>query len=727
LRERIVKVMRSALPKQLSAAGAAIALVGLLSVSSGRAGGDPPAAPLTTVAAIRHLSPQEAEQGLPVKLQGVISYNAPGFNLMFLQDETGGIYVHPRGLDATLGQLPAGTLVSIEGITVPGQFAPRVEGPNKTPVTVTRLGERALPDPLQLTIDQLADPQYHGLWIEVGGVVRSLRTFRDANAKWKAVLTVGPSNARFTAVINGKAAHDPTLGELVGAQVRMRGVYGSDFNERRQLLGVRLFVTSRNEITVERKSSGSPFSLHDRPISSLMQFSSDSDSATRACVRGTVTARGGRNGFYMQDDTAGLWVTGEGLPGVHAGNIVNVVGFPALRAWSPVLEDAEVHIEGRGPLPHAKVLSAADALRGEHCFERVVVEAELLQAAQDEFQPAFVMQSGGQVFLAKLAGEAAGQSLPRVAEGSLLRLTGVCFNDVDRQIDPRPFRDQPNEFARTATFRLLLDSPEDIVVAQPPPWWTIQRLAGVVAMLLAVLCAAGLWVALLRRKIAAQTAIIRERLAREAVHDERTRIARELHDTLEQEITGIAMHIDVATALLDQSPDTARQSLDTARLLLDRSRTESRRSIWELRSTALEQGGLAAAFAEQTNESRREGGPDIELSVDGPPRRLPAKTEIHLFRIGHEALTNAIKHSDAQHVSLRLRFDDEEVSVAVEDDGEGFDLPINGAAQNGHFGLLGMRERAAKIQARLEIDSAHGRGTRVSAAVHIPAAQRAVP
>ena len=115
----------------------------------------------------------------------------------------------------------------------------------------------------------------------MGGVVRSFRTFLDANTKWNAVLTVGPSNARFTAVLHGKAAQDPTLGELVGVQVRMRGVYGSEFNERRQLLGVRPFVTSTNEITVEhRKSSGSPFSLHHRPISSLMQFSSESDSST---------------------------------------------------------------------------------------------------------------------------------------------------------------------------------------------------------------------------------------------------------------------------------------------------------------------------------------------------------------------------------------------------------------------------------------------------------------
>ena len=126
-------------------------------------------------------------------------------------------------------------------------------------------------------------------------------------------------------------------------------------------------------------------------------------------------------------------------------------------------------------------------------------------------------------------------------------------------------------------FKLLISSPGDVVVLLQPSWWTIQRLAGVVALLAVVLCAAALWVVLLRRRIAAQTAVIRQRLAREAVYDERTRIARELHDTLEQEITGIAMHIDAATAILGQSPDTARSSLETARLLLDRSRTESRR------------------------------------------------------------------------------------------------------------------------------------------------------
>jgi signal transduction histidine kinase len=371
-------------------------------------------------------------------------------------------------------------------------------------------------------------------------------------------------------------------------------------------------------------------------------------------------------------------------------------------------------------------LTVSDALGGEHCFQRVEVEAELLQTHQHQSRPALVMEADGQVFLVRFASET-GQWDPQIEEGSVLRLTGICINEVDPQIEPQPNAVYVNQIARTKMFKLLLDSPRDIVIVRSPPWWTIGRLVGVVAVLLTILCAAALWVVMLRRKIAAQTAVIRQRLAREAVHDERTRIARELHDTLEQEMTGISMHIDAAAAILCQSPDTARRSLETARLLLDRSRSESRRSIWDLRSTALERGGLVAAFEEQVAACRENGAPRIELTVGGPPRRLQAKVETHLFRIGVEALSNAIKHGAAQRISIRLDFADDAVTVCVEDDGLGFDVPTNGASHGGHFGLLGMRERAAKIQARFDLSSEKGAGTRVAAVVRAQTVQRLAP
>jgi hypothetical protein len=114
---------------------------------------------LTTVAAIHNLTPQEAARGFPVKLHGVISYTTPDASLMFVQDETGGTYVQPRLLPRQLRELPIGTVVDVEGVTVPGLFAPFVAGAGGRPVVLTAHGQSAMPEPLRVTRDQLADPQ----------------------------------------------------------------------------------------------------------------------------------------------------------------------------------------------------------------------------------------------------------------------------------------------------------------------------------------------------------------------------------------------------------------------------------------------------------------------------------------------------------------------------------------------------------------------------------------
>jgi signal transduction histidine kinase len=695
------------------------ALTPALSQRARESTADEKPATLTSVAAVRRLTTAEAAQGLPVKFLGVITFHAQINRMLFVQDETGGIYVHTKYLQPPQSELPAGTLVEIEGITVPGKFAPFVVGRDNGPVVIRALGQAPLPEPLRLTEDQMSDPQNHSQWIEVGGVVRAFHrgtvTDDEGIDSEQAVLAIGSGGQRFNAVIFGEESRDASFGDLIGAQVRLRGVFGSEFNDRRQLLGMRLFVTSRQEIIVDRPGGGSPFNLPVRPINTLMQFSAGTDNGTRAHVRGRVTLVSGRRGFYMQDDTAGLWVSSDNLPELQSGDAVDVAGFSAKGSWNPVLEDAEIRRESQATPSGAKPVSLSDAFAGGLCFRYVQVEGKLLESSRHELQPTLVLEADGRVFIAQMANAAIG--LPHAEPGSWLRLSGICLNEEAPKTEPDSSAIYSNQPTRTATFQLLLGSPGDIVVMHEPPWWTVQRLVAMVGVLLAILCAAALWVMLLRRKISEQTGIIRERFAREAVYEERTRIARELHDTLEQEMTGIAMHIDVAGAILGKSPDEARRSLETARKLLDRSCVESRRSIWELRSTTLEQGGLVAAFEEQARAIHKATEPRVELTVEGEPRRLPAKVETHLYRIGNEALTNSLKHSGARLISILLRFEPEEVSVCVEDDGGGFDVPTNGTAQTGRFGLLGMKERAAKIHASFQLDSRAGHGTCIRTSV----------
>jgi signal transduction histidine kinase len=295
--------------------------------------------------------------------------------------------------------------------------------------------------------------------------------------------------------------------------------------------------------------------------------------------------------------------------------------------------------------------------------------------------------------------------------GTVVRVTGVCLNKPlhggtgATVSDPRTSLVSPERLH----FRLLVASGGDLVVVRGPPWWTPVRIwtaLGVTALL--ALAFFG-WILSLRRRVAAQTEIIRAQATREAVHEDRTRIARELHDTLEQELTGIAVQLD---AVSDRLPGEhgAAGALGTARALLRHTRTEARRSVWDLRAALLEEGDLWHALRETAHQL--EGGPEIRVSCEGEVRRLPGRVETNLLRIGTEAMTNAVKHSSARTVTVTLTFADE-VRLEVRDDGVGFDASRSTSLQAGHFGWLGIRERAERIGAELVVDSHPGTGTQV--------------
>jgi signal transduction histidine kinase len=673
---------------------------------------------LTTASEIRRLSTAEAAKAYPVKLRGVITYQAVAKTLMFLQDETGGVYISPDFLASPLNHLEPGTSVELSGVTYPGSFAPYVGGMRGRAVECTILGPGQLPEPLWLTPDELLAPRYHSQWVELRGVVRQMQyTTTNDSPRDELSITVGSSAGRFAAVLYGKdASVDPST-NLIGAQVRMRGVYGSIFNEKRQLVGMRLFVNSRRDILVDRPGGEDPFAFPLQPIATLMQFdASPAPVHSRRLVQGRVTLVVGEDGFYMEDASAGLWVQSVARLKIQPGDTIEVAGFPAWGEWNPVIEDAQVRALPGHELPLARNINPSQALSGEYCFRRVQIEAQLLQPTRHTQQPTLVLQSDNRVFLARFASPE--NAIPlSFEEGSRLQLTGICINQPDPLGKPSTPPWIENLVKRPATFYLLIGSASDVVLLSPPPWWTAPRLLLALAVLLAVLLAAGLWAFLLRRQVHVKTEIIRQQMNKAAIHEERERIARELHDSLEQEMTGVVMHLDAAAATLEKSPPATRRSLETARALLDHSRVEARQSIWELRSTALEQGGLVAAFDDLVQSHSSDAGPRVETQMEGTPFRLPPKVESHLLRIAREALTNAIKHSRATRAVLRLVFDPKEVILSIKDDGIGFDVANAAGVKSGHFGILGMKERAGKIQGAFDLQSAPGQGTEIKVVV----------
>jgi signal transduction histidine kinase len=136
-----------------------------------------------------------------------------------------------------------------------------------------------------------------------------------------------------------------------------------------------------------------------------------------------------------------------------------------------------------------------------------------------------------------------------------------------------------------------------------------------------------------------------------------------------------------------------------------------RRSVWDLRQRALEQFDLAGALLESARQATQAAGIKVELQTKGAAQPLPEVVEENLLRIGQEALTNVVKHSRATQVNIQLEFEAQRVLLQLQDNGIGFDLHTCDGPSNGHFGLLGMSERAKRIGGRFVPISAPGSGT----------------
>ena len=198
--------------------------------------------------------------------------------------------------------------------------------------------------------------------------------------------------------------------------------------------------------------------------------------------------------------------------------------------------------------------------------------------------------------------------------------------------------------------------------------------------------------------------------------EERNRLAREIHDTVAQTLAGLALRLEVADALSERDPDRGRAALRNAIGLTKNALDEVRRSVTDLRAAPLEGLTLGEALRRLVEQTGHEHALCAEFTLRGADRPLSPRVEMGVFRIAQEALTNTVNHAEAQTLSVTLDVGEglalhEPLRLEVEDDGRGFN-PAEPPA--GHFGLIGMRERARLLGGTLEIASAPGAGTRIS-------------
>lgn len=308
--------------------------------------------------------------------------------------------------------------------------------------------------------------------------------------------------------------------------------------------------------------------------------------------------------------------------------------------------------------------------------------------------------------------------VPSVADaletGSTVEVTGACVMDVP---NGRP----ADVFPRIRGFFVVLRNETDFrLLARPSPW-TPRLLGGVLAALFVAFLGILAWNVLLRQLVARKAReVIRAKTAELASAlrtDERTRLATELHDSLSQNLTAIALQISSAEHLQARDPAASSLCLTSASRMLESSHAELRRCLWDLRSDILEEPDLCRAVRKTLDPVIGPAALDIALAVSRA--RLSDLVAHNVLSIVRELSVNAVRHGHATQVKVDGSLRDDVLRVSVRDNGRGFDAMSCPGPSTGHYGLEGIRARIRRLDGSFRIESEPGHGTLATFSIRI--------
>lgn len=646
------------------------------------------AEPLRSARVIRGLSPDEAATSLPVEIRGVVTFANEAAITLFIHDGEAGVFVE-QPLEGGGTWPRTGDQVLVKGFTGRGLFAPVIKGQGDAAPQIEITAGGSLPEPRKVDGAELGAPSLDCDWVTVEAQVREV-LMSDGDVVFEC--QAGP--CEFHALLEGPLPPESVPWDLAESRVVIRGVAATIFNAGRQM--TRRFVRVNSLDDVQPLDHGTAQSVPSLVRADELFRVNGAGPQDLVRVRGVAMLSLPGRGLFLRTDGGGLWVQTAQPVDAEPGVMVEVEGWPRAGAMKPFLRARGAVAIGSGEIPPPLRLHAREVLHARHESELVSLEAELLDVFRGEDGTTMELREGGMVFRGLLA-ENDG-TLPDFATGSRLRIAGIAQITSAGAFAPLQEEDK---------LLLRLRSPGDIEILALPPWWTTRRVVIAAASIIAGML--GIYaIARARRRGEQET----QRREFEAVLAERGRFAREIHDSLAQGLTSISLQLECVRDEIAEDPTGAKSHLETARALVRDSLREARRTVWNLRPLALGEADLAAALQRFAADLTRDGRPLCSQQIEGTPRPLRAEHEAALLRIGQESLTNAVKHSGAERVVVRLRFGDDWVTLAVRDDGAGFDVAER--AGKG-FGLAGMHERMDALGGSLSIDSKPGEGTEVSA------------
>ena len=434
---------------------------------------------LTSARAAHQLSIPESRRAYPVRLRVVVTYYDPYIDLrrpaLFVSDSTGGVFISLSSTPAV--PLKAGQLIDVTGVSGSGDFAPIVEH-----ASARLVGESHLPPKSErVSMTNMLTGAEDGHWVEIEGVVRSVQ---ESGMNIFLNLALGDGSL----IAGTVREHAVNYASLVDAKIRLRGNVAPTFNHQMQLTGAHILFPGIETLTVLKPAPADAFALPISPVGGLLRFTANSAFRHRVHIRGSVTLFWPGDVLCIQDGARGICAQTDQVVPVKQGEVIDVIGFPAVGEFTPTLTSASYRLVGRAQPVAPVAVTATEALRGDYDARMVELDGQLISEDKAAKNPTIILSSGKSIF--SVVRPSRFTEFPAGWEmGSTLKITGICSvqGDADE-------RNKGAGFSVPVSFRIMLRSTSDVVVIRKRSWWTAAHALWVLAcaLLVIVLAAAAL-------------------------------------------------------------------------------------------------------------------------------------------------------------------------------------------------------------------------------------------
>ena len=582
------------------------------------------------------------------------------------------------------------------------------------------------PKPTDVTADDYHSGKFDHAYVRICGVVRDVFT-DEIDPDW-IFLVIGTKQGSVSAALNIMRTDASDLSGVEGSDVAVSGICALMRVDRRSgsrhVLRRVLEIPDRASIEMRRPPPKDPFEAPG--IETTRSMSPEEISATgRRRATGKVIAAWGDCHILVSTpaDVLRCDLKGNALPSI--GKCIDVVGLPMTDLFRvnlsrAIWRDAKTRFDPADERPEN--ISAERLFTDENgkpkiqtkYHGRTITMKGIVRSMPTEgsYEHRMYLESGR--FTIPVDASAVPEKVKSISIGCEIAVTGICVTEIDNWAPHSPFPHIREVFIvpRTST---------DIVVLRHPPWWTPQRLLVILASLLFVLLVILIWNLLLRRLAERRGKELAEEHIARAETDlkvmERTRLAVELHDSVAQNLTGVAMELETARQFQKGAHPELLSHLNIAWRTLKSCRDELRNCLWDLRSQALEESNMETAVRRTLTPHVK--GVTLVIRFNVPRAIISDNTAHALLRIIRELVLNSIRHGKAKTIHIAGCIEADALKFSVKDDGCGFDPKTCPGVDDGHYGLQGIRERIRQLGGKMAIESGKEKGTKVSITIHM--------